>query len=226
MPNAVLKRITVLLCIVARGKGAKLIKHLKEKNIPLHMQSVGFGTAPTEMMDIFGLGSNDKDIVLSLASKSAVGNLMADFNNNFSNTSEYGGLMIVMNISATNRLVSEILNHNTEKSDMKVSKTMKNEHQHHLILITVNEGYSDQVMQTAKRAGATGGTIVRGRFAGAESFLELAQIDVGEEREIICILAPKTVSNTIMEDVNEQFGLASDARGMLCAIPVDKAYKI
>ena len=60
------KRPMMLLSIVERDKGIKLIKVLESMNIRMNFQCVGFGTAPTEMMDIFGLGSNDKDIVISL----------------------------------------------------------------------------------------------------------------------------------------------------------------
>lgn len=221
------KRIMMLLSIVERYKGKKLIKTLDSKNIDTHFQCVGFGTAPTEMMDIFGLGSNDKDIIISLAAENAAKQLMADFGNNFSNYSEYGGLLMVLKPIAVNRLVCAILNHGTNETiEQSEGASMKNEHDQNLIFIAVAEGYADNVMQTAKKAGATGGTIIRGRLDGVERFAELAQIDMSEEREIICILAPSTVSGKIMEDVNKEFGIASDAHGILCAVPVEKAYKI
>lgn len=221
------KRIMMLLSIVERSKGQKLIKTLDKKNINTHFQCVGFGTAPTEMMDIFGLGSNDKDIIISLAAETSAKQLMADFSNNFNNYSEYGGLLMVLKISAVNRLVCAILNHGVqENTEQGVKASMKNEHDQSLIFIAVGEGYADAVMQTAKKAGATGGTIIRGRLDGVERFIELAQVDIAQEREIICILAPNTVSKQIMEDVNAEFGLTCDAHGILCSVPVEKAYKI
>lgn len=54
----------------------------------------------------------------------------------------------------------------------------------------------------------------------------LTEMDMDEEREGIIILAPADVSAKIMEDVNEKYGLRSKARGILCALPVEKAYKI
>ena len=221
------KRLMVLLSIVERGKGQKLMTRLDNSEIRMHFQCVGFGTAPTEMMDIFGLGSNDKDIVVSLAAETAVKRLMADFGNNFNSYSEYGGLLMVLHLAAAGRLVCEILHHNVTDDMMEgADGAMKNEHKHNLILITVGEGYTDQVMETAKRAGATGGTVLRARLAETEKLCELAQIDIEEEREIICILAPGAVSEKIMEDVNREFGLRSEAHGILCAVPVEKAYKI
>jgi len=227
MSNEQSKRVMVLLSFVECGKGKKLMETLSNKDIWMHYQCVGFGTAPTEMMDIFGLGSNDKDIVISFAGEEKVKELMMDFGNNFSSYSEYGGLMMVLHISAINRLVSEILNHKESDEAAKGDTVMmKNEHKHNLIMISVARGCTDQVMQTAKKAGATGGTVIRGRLVEAEKLKEIAQVDIEEEREIIFIMAPANVSRQIMEDVNKEFGLNTKARGMLCALPVEKAYKI
>lgn len=221
------KRIMTLLSVVERGKGKKLMEALNAKDIRMHFQCVGFGTAPTEMMDIFGLGSKDKDIIISFAAEPAVLEVMTNFGSHFSSYSEYGGLMMVLKPSAINRLVCEILNHGVPQDDGEGERAeMKNEHQMNLIMITVSQGYTDGVMQTAKRSGATGGTVIRGRLAEAEKLKEMAQIDIEEEREIIFILAPARVSNQIMEDVNREFGLKTGARGIMCAIPVEKAYKI
>ena len=46
------KHPMVLLSIVERDKGEKLIKGLKNLSVNMNFQTVGFGTAPTEMMDI------------------------------------------------------------------------------------------------------------------------------------------------------------------------------
>ena len=54
------KRVMMLLAIVERDKGKKFIKELKDRNIRVNFQTVGFGTAPTEMMDIFGIGRAGK----------------------------------------------------------------------------------------------------------------------------------------------------------------------
>ena len=46
------------------------------------------------------------------------------------------------------------------------------------------------------------------------------------DREILCILAPLNTSKQIMIDVNREFGLSSEANGIVFAIPTEKAYKI
>lgn len=220
------KRPMVLLSIVERDKGKKLIKELENINIKVNFQCVGLGTAPTEMMDIFGLGTKDKDIIISLGKETAVKDMMASFGTAFESHSKYGGLMIVLKISAANRILTEILSFNNDKNIERGNGSMKNEHHNNLIIISVNEGYSDDVMQVARKAGATGGTVIKGRLANIEQFADIGKTDVDGEREILCILAPLKTSAQIMEDVNKQFGTTSDANGIIIAIPTEKAYKI
>ncbi len=220
------KRPMVLLSIVERDKGTKLIKVLESIHIRMNFQCVGFGTAPTEMLDIFGLGSNDKDIVLSLAPESTVTDMMANFGTVFVSHAKYGGLMIILKTSAASRVLTELLSHNNNPIAEKGNGAMKNEHHNNLIIISVNEGYADHVMQVARKAGATGGTVIKGRLAAAEFVAELNNAGIDEEREILVILAPLKTSKQIMEDVNREFGISSKANGIVTAIPTEKAYKI
>ena len=72
-------------------QGKKLIKTLENQNINMHFQCVGVGTAPTEMMDIFGLGSNDKDIIISFAADGKVTASSAKIRKEASTTSDVVG---------------------------------------------------------------------------------------------------------------------------------------
>lgn len=220
------KRIMVLLSIVERDKGKKLMKVLESINIRMNFQCVGFGTAPTEMMDIFGLGSNDKDIIISLAAENIVKDMMSNFGTSFESHTKFGGLMIILNTNAASRVLTELLTHHSNNVSEKGNGAMKNDHHNNLIIISVNEGYADSVMQVARKAGATGGTIIKGRLADTELVAELKNTEIDEERELLVILAPLKTSKQIMEDVNQEFGLSSKANGIITSIPTEKAYKI
>ena len=220
------KKIMALLSIVEIGKGKKLIKELNNLKVKLNFQTVGLGTAPTEMMDIFGLGTNDKDVVISLGSENDIKDMIANFGAIFQSYSKYGGLMVVLDVAAASRVLCEILNYNSSQNKEKGTVNMRNEHHNNLIIISVNEGYSEDVMQVARKAGATGGTVIKGRLADLEQFAEFIENKVDGEREMLCILAPSKVSDRIMEDVNQEFGISSPANGIIFALPTEKAFKI
>ncbi len=220
------KKIMALLSIVEQGKGNKLIKELKNQKIRVNFQTVGFGTAPTEMLDIFGLGTNDKDIIISLGAQDDTKEMMENFGETFQSHSKYGGIMIVIDVSAASRVLSEMLNFKNNQNTQKETVNMQNEHHNNLIIISVNEGYSEDVMNVARKAGATGGTVIKGRLADVEQFAEFLDANADSEREMLCILAPYKASKKIMEDVNAEFGLTSDANGIIFALPTEKAFKI
>lgn len=220
-------RPMLLLSIVERDKGKKLIKTLEERNIRINFQCVGLGTAPTEMMDIFGFGTKEKDIIISIGSEISVKAMMSRFGETFVSHSKYGGVVIVLKISAANRILTEILRYDNEDANSEKEGTaMKNEYHNNLIIISVNEGYSDDVMQVARKAGATGGTVIKGRLANFGEFIDPGKNDTDDDREIICILAQINTSRKIMEDVNREFGMKTEAKGVTIAIPAEKAYKI
>ena len=102
----------------------------------------------------------------------------------------------------------------------------KSDHKHRLVLISVNQGYTDEVMQVAKQAGATGGTVIRGRLADAEKLEQFLEGKMEQEKDIIAILVPDSICGEIMENVNEAFGMNTPAQGIVCAAPVEKAFKI
>ncbi|MCM1056362.1 MAG: hypothetical protein NC517_01975 [Firmicutes bacterium] len=217
-------QIMMILSIIERGRAKAYIEMLDRRKIGFHMQCVGQGTASSEMMDILGLGSSDKDIVLSYAPRRQVAALAAELTKDLSSGMGYNGLMILLSTSAINYIAAELLLLQAADGEAEGEESaMKSEYHHSLILITVNQGYTDSVMQTAKKAGATGGTVIRARLAGAEQIMAL---QAQEEKEIIAILAADSVRNQIMEEVNKEFGLRSEARGVVCAVPVDRAMKI
>lgn len=229
MPNPTpeLEQVRLLLSITERGSGGDLIEFLNERQIHMHLQANGQGTASSEMMDILGLGSSDKDIVLSFATESAMQRLAHELNDNLSAVGRWRGIMMIVSPSALSRLFAVIVNRRTGAAPVTEGENpMKNEYQHSLICVAVNQGYTDQVMTAAKRAGATGGTVIRARLAGAEQASQFHGITLQEEKEIVTILAPDTVRDQIMEAVNKECGLRTEANGILCALPVDKAFKI
>ncbi len=222
------KRIDLMLSILSRGKGKAYISMLTQNKITYHLQSVGYGTASSDMMDIFGLLSKDKDIIFSLAQKSTVDDFATEYAKKIDTVERYGGIMLIMSLSAINRISAEIISRADKNEQENESEdAMSTEYKQYVIFITVNRGFSDEVMHTARKAGSTGGTVIKARFAGSEIFPGAEDAEnVQDEKEIITILASANTCPQIMEAVNKEFGFFSKANGMVCSVPVERALKI
>ena len=219
------ERMMLLLTITRRGEGSEIVNNLSSRGIGWNLRAVGQGTASSEMMDILGIGSREKDIIVSLAAKRAAEAFCTELENN-PHLGKGHGIMMVIPLNAINSLSAVIASRAAEKiTQQEVDKTMKNQYKHSLVLIAVNRGFADEVMDAARKAGATGGTVIKANLADNLSG-EVLGFTMDEERDILAIMVPDTIRDTLMESVNKELGMRSEAQAIICSVGVDKAMRI
>ena len=103
---------------------------------------------------------------------------------------------------------------------------MTNTDNNSLILVAVNQGNTEEVMNTARAAGARGGTILRSRWAGEEASPHFYGVTVQGEKEIIAIVASKENRNAIMETINLKHGLKTDAGAIICSVALEHLVRL
>lgn len=220
-----MEQMMLIITITRRGEGAKIIDNFNKNQIPWHFRLVGQGTASSEVMDILGIGTRDKDIVVSIATRSAAAKFSDELTKDPTRSSGHG-IMMVIPLEAINSIVAAIVERRTGTvNEVKGDSEMKNEYQYSLVMAVVNRGFSDDVMAVARRCGATGGTIVRANLADNNA-AEFIGRELEEEREIVAILLPDSIRDKVLEDINKELGLKTEAQAILCALGVDKAMKI
>lgn len=221
-----MERIKILTAITERGYGRELVEMMAKRGAGYQIRCSGKGTASSEMMDILGLGSSEKDIVISFGKQSVIESIAREYTDNMTSMGRGRGIMMLLSPNAMGNVAASILSMQNTAVHREGVEPMKNEHKHSLILISVNQGYTDQVMQTARQAGATGGTIVKARLAADEAAEQFQGLNLQPEKEVIAILAADSIKAAVMNAVNEKYGLTSEAQGVVFSLPVDMAFKI
>lgn len=59
------EKIDIIFTIVSRGKGETVVDFLRDNGVLISTMSLGRGTAPSSILEMLGLGSTEKDIVMS-----------------------------------------------------------------------------------------------------------------------------------------------------------------
>ena len=117
----------------------------------------------------------------------------------------------------------KLLNEHTAESDKedaeKEVKKMSDTITHAMILVTINQGYSDAVMNTARAAGATGGTILKGLRCSPGKSAVIFGITIQEEQEIVAIVVPKDKKTEIMQAISSAPHMASTLLHMELLFP-------
>ena len=216
------ERMALLMSIVERGSGSKLIKLYNKHQVFTDLRCEGAGTATSEIMDILGLGGSEKDIIISIAARPAVLVLLEKLDDELRGAAPGKGIAFAVSLTAVSSLIAAFIDRKTRAED-EGSGSMDNQQRSSMILVTVNQGFTDAVMDTARKAGARGGTIIKGRWAGDESFAETNGITTLQaEKEMIFIVVPTEIRNKVMDAVTRQHGLRTEAGAMVTAIAVEQ----
>ena len=94
-------------------------------------------------------------------------------------------------------------------------------YKHEAIFCIVNSGYSEAVMDAAKKLGATGGTVINARGTAGKEAETFFHITVQPEKEIVMILVPKEIKDAVMHALYSEVGLDSAGQGIAFSVPVD-----
>lgn len=93
--------------------------------------------------------------------------------------------------------------------------------EHQVIFCIVNSGYSEAVMDAAKKFGARGGTVIDARGTASKEAETFFGVTVEPEKEIVMILVPTKCRDKILEAIYDEVGLATAGQGIAFSIPVD-----
>lgn len=97
------------------------------------------------------------------------------------------------------------------------------DNKHEIIFCIINAGFSQVVMEAAKKAGAKGGTIIRGRGTADPESEQLFQISVQPDKEIVMIIVPAGIKDDVLRAVYQEAGLGAESQGIAFSLPVSKA---
>ncbi|SHI07865.1 nitrogen regulatory protein P-II family [Sporobacter termitidis DSM 10068] len=89
------------------------------------------------------------------------------------------------------------------------------------LYIIVNAGFADEIVEMARKAGATGATIINARGTGAVH-KAIFGITIDAEKEMILSLVDEDTADRIITIVKEKAGVKSPANGICFIMPVDK----
>ena len=202
----------------------KITALLDEEHVRMHFLSKGRGTVRSDVLDLLGVGTSDKVVAICLEQEILVPVLLKEAQKKFGLHNPGAGIAFTVPLTGINSPILRSYKPSIQKNE-KIAKhrreDMENEKTYELIIAIINHGYSDEFMDTARAAGATGGTIINARGQAHEGIVKFFGISVQDEKELIIILTTKEKKIPIMRALSEAHGLNSEAHGIVLSVPVD-----
>jgi len=209
--------VITILDRVRKEEMAALYKSLGAK---ITLSVLGRGTATSKHLLLNGLTATEKALVATAADAEATKQLMRTGKKRMFLDIPGNGIMLSIPIKSVGGGKSL-----TQLTDNTVSTTSAKpamQFDHELVLVVLNEGYSDSVMDAAREAGATGGTVVPAKGTGqqrAEKFMGISLVD---EKDMIFIVATAKNKAAIMKAIMEKTGPDTPAGAICFSLPISQ----
>lgn len=209
--------LKLLFIINDNEKSLKILTN--EFNLPFNFVSHGEGTASQGILDFLGLTKTDKivftSIIPEVEEKEILGYIKKEMK-----IKEIGrGVAFTIPLSSAPQYIHEVF-------EGKRGVKMNNKKKYHLLLSIVATGYAEKVMSVAKKNGANGGTLIRGREVGTKSSFKFFNVEVEPEKDILLIVCKEEDKNKIMSGILEKYGANTEAKGVCLTLPIDNVVGI
>jgi len=89
-----------------------------------------------------------------------------------------------------------------------------------LIVVIVNKGFTDLVMEAALDSGARGGTVLGARGTGNSQIEEFYGVQIKPDKEIVLIVVKNNIKDKVLEAIGKAAGLNTKGQGIAFALPV------
>lgn len=190
-----------------------------ELELPLSVVVHAHGTAVRSMLDILGIESNEKRVVLTVATQEKTRRLIDEQKRRlFIGVPGHGIVVSVPIKSIGGGKTVAFLGDNPQS----VKYTPELNYSYELIVAITNEGRTDMVMNAARSAGAAGGTVLHGKGTGSAKAEKFYSVSIAQEKEVILIVAKAEQKSAIMRTILEKAGPNTEAGTIVFSLPTSE----
>ena len=184
----------LLLSMVPRNKGDQLVAVTKTAGARGGTITPGRAVVDNKILQMLSLADTLQDIVVTVMRDEA-GAVLEAVRAAYANK-KLCGLALVLDVSGL--LVRVPAGAQPPAANISETRREKMESGYTLLNVIVNYGYADDVMAEARKAGATGGTIMNARGTGTEEDVKFFGITLVPEKETVMIVADNSKVNDIV----------------------------
>ena len=208
-----------LLFIIANEEN-KINQLVNKFKLPFNTIFRGIGTASKSILDFFGLIPCEKIIAISIISEEQEKEIIQYLRSKLKLHEVGNGVSFTVPLSSSSKYINEAF------LTKKEGEKMQTNADYHLILSIVQEGYAEKVMNVAKKHGANGGTLIKGRGLGSKNSFKFFNMTIEPEKDIVLIVSDRESKNKIMEAILTKTGIKTEAKGICISLPIDSTVGI
>lgn len=214
-----MSKVYMMVTITNRNIGSKMLSFYKENELAVNLNMLGAGTANSDMLDYFGLEATEKAVMFAVVTREMWRKLKRGLQKKMHIDVPGTGIAFIIPFSSIGG--KKTLQFLTDRQNFeKEEESILKETEYELIIVILNQGYSNLVMDAAREKGAGGGTVIHAKGTGMEKAEQFLGVSIASEKEMIFIVTKSKGKNAIMKAIMEKAGMDSKARSIVFSLPV------
>ena len=210
----------MVMTVLNRNLEDEYINYFEKHNILNFSATLGNGTASKSLIGYLGVEKNEKVIIQSFVPAENVKPLFSGLVSRMGiNLPGTGIAMSIPVESIAGKTSKEYLTKGQESVETEERKV--EDMLYSLIVVILEKGHSDLVMDAAREAGARGGTIIHAKGTAKGNASKFFGLTIAPEKELIYIVSRKTNKSEIMKNIVQKAGAHTDAKAIVFSLPVD-----
>jgi nitrogen regulatory protein PII len=208
-----------MITIIDRNQSRKFVSFYKNYGVSVLFSAIGHGTAATDTLAYFGLEATQKEVLFAAVTDTVWSNIKKGLQSIMQIDIPGTGIAFVVPMSSIGgKRQLQFLTGGQEflKGEESVLKDTK----HELIVAIANSGYTELIMDAARRANAGGGTVLHAKGTGMEGAEKFLGVSLAEEKEMVLLVVKQEDKNAVMTAIMQEAGLESKARSIVFSLPV------
>ena len=189
---------STIIAIVHKGQSSNVMVAARTAGAPGGTVCLAKGTAPSTILAALGLGDTKQEVLTSVIETAKAPVILEAMKN-----AKAKGVAMVISTARDS----------SEEAKEVDSKWV-------LIEVISEDGYSEDIMATARKAGANGGTVINAHGTSTEDDVKFFGSPLVPEKEILMIVVPKEKSEAVLNAINSMEILKKKGMGIVFSIPV------
>ena len=214
-----MSELSLMVTITTRKLTKKFISFYTEMDLPVSINTVGNGTASSEVLDYFGLDRSEKSVLFHIITDSKWKEVKRQLR--LKMNIDIPGIGIAFLVPLSSIGGRKALNYLTAQQDyVKGEESTLKDTKYELLVTIANQGYSEQIMDAARKVHAAGGTVIHAKGTGTHLAEKFMGVTLVPEKEMIFIVVRKSQKNDIMRAIMDEAGTGTKAGAIVFSLPV------
>lgn len=214
-----MSELYMMVSILNRSHTKKFMTLYQECGVAVNFITMARGTAASDILDTFGLESHEKVLITSIVTWDVWKTIKLGLQQKLNIDIPGSGIAFVVPLSSIGgRKQLEFLteHQNYEKGEESTLKNTKYE----LLIVIANQGYTDLIMDAARKANAGGGTIIHAKGTGMDGAEKFLGFSLASEKDMVYIVTKHEEKNKVMQAIMQDAGMNSKAKSIVFSLPV------